>query len=102
MSTGRVGSPLGCCDIKLVNWEEGNYTTADKPYPRGEILIGGENVALGYYKLENETKSEFFQEDGRRWFRSGDIGEMQKDGVLKIIGKEQSYWYVYGMLKGLL
>ncbi len=86
MSTGRVGAPLGCCDIRLVNWEEGNYTVRDKPFPRGEILIGGDNVAMGYFKLPDATNQEFYFEDGRRWFRSGDIGEMQEDGVLRIIG----------------
>lgn len=40
MSTGRVGAPLQVCDIKLVNWEEGNYRITDKPIPRGEIMIG--------------------------------------------------------------
>ena len=38
--------------IKMVNWEEGNYTIKDKPYPRGEIHVGGRNVAMGYFKNE--------------------------------------------------
>ena len=33
--------------MKLINWEEGNYRVTDKPYPRGEILIGGNCVADG-------------------------------------------------------
>lgn len=89
MTTGRVGAPLGCCDIRLVNWAEGNYTTKDKPYPRGEILIGGDNVALGYYKLPEATEKDFFEEDGRRWFRSGDIAEVQGDGCFKIIDRKK-------------
>lgn len=40
LTTGRVGAPLQVCDIKLVNWEEGNYRITDKPRPRGEIVIG--------------------------------------------------------------
>ena len=40
LSTGRVGAPLSICDIKLINWEEGNYRISDKPNPRGEIIIG--------------------------------------------------------------
>jgi long-chain acyl-CoA synthetase len=31
----------------LVNWEEGNYKVTDKPRPRGEVIIGGNAVALG-------------------------------------------------------
>ncbi|CAL4105089.1 unnamed protein product, partial [Meganyctiphanes norvegica] len=36
LSTGRVGAPLTICDVKLINWDEGNYRITDKPYPRGE------------------------------------------------------------------
>lgn len=42
---------------------------------------------MGYYKLPNKTAEEFFEEDEKRWFKTGDIGEMHPDGVLKIIGK---------------
>jgi len=40
MSTGRVGAPLTVNDFMLVSWKEGNYSITDKPYPRGEIIIG--------------------------------------------------------------
>jgi len=40
MSTGRVGAPLTVNDFMLVSWKEGNYSVTDKPYPRGEIIIG--------------------------------------------------------------
>ena len=33
--------------LKLINWEEGNYRVTDKPKPRGEIIIGGNCVADG-------------------------------------------------------
>ena len=62
----------------------------DKPNPRGEIVIGGGNVALGYYKLPEKTKEDFFTDgDGLRWFRTGDIGEMYPDGTLKIIDRKK-------------
>ncbi|KAK2143648.1 hypothetical protein LSH36_824g03044 [Paralvinella palmiformis] len=89
MSTGRVGAPLTCCQIKLVNWEEGGYNVDDTPNPRGEIIIGGNNVAMGYYKNPEKTKEDFFESDGYRWFSTGDIGEFQKDGCLKIIDRKK-------------
>ena len=46
LSSGHVGAPLACTHIKLVDWEEGGYTVADTPGPRGEIWIGGENLLL--------------------------------------------------------
>ncbi|KAK3888793.1 hypothetical protein Pcinc_007177 [Petrolisthes cinctipes] len=89
LTTGRVGAPLQVCDVKLVNWEEGNYRITDKPRPRGEIVIGGANIAVGYYKNPEKTKQDFCDEDGRRWFRTGDIGEFDEDGSVKIIDRKK-------------
>merc|ERR1711936_1184293 len=87
--TGRVGAPLYDTDIKLVNWEEGGYRVTDTPNPRGEVHVGGDNVAVGYFKNEKETQANFYEENGRRWFRTGDIGEFDQDGVLKIIDRKK-------------
>ena len=73
-----------------MNWEEGNYKVTDKPSPRGEIYIGGDNVAAGYYENEEKTKEEFFIDDeGRRWFKTGDIGKFEDDGTLRIIDRKK-------------
>ena len=64
----------------------GGYTSRDKPNPRGEILIGGSNVTMGYYKNPQKTAEDFMTLDGRRYFCTGDIGEFSPDGSLKIIG----------------
>jgi long-chain acyl-CoA synthetase len=76
-------------DIRLENWEEGNYRVTNKPNPQGEILVGGQNVALGYFKHNKQTDEEFHYEDGRRWFRTGDVGELLPDGNLKIIDRRK-------------
>nr|XP_012144198.1 PREDICTED: long-chain-fatty-acid--CoA ligase 3 isoform X3 [Megachile rotundata] len=88
-STGRVGAPTTVCDIRLENWEEAGYRVTDTPHPRGEIVIGGANVSAGYYKLPDKTKEDFFQEDGKQWFRTGDIGEFHSDGSIKIIDRKK-------------
>ncbi|XP_048487417.1 long-chain-fatty-acid--CoA ligase 4 isoform X1 [Plutella xylostella] len=88
-STGRVGAPTTGTDIKLVNWEEGNYRVTNKPFPQGEVVIGGDSVAEGYYKNPEKTREEFLEADGRRWFRSGDIAELHHDGCLKIIDRKK-------------
>ena len=46
-SKGKVGPPNQFTQIKLVNWDEGNYKVTDKPFPRGEIVIGSTSVAEG-------------------------------------------------------
>lgn len=86
---GRVGAPLSSCYIKLVNWEEGNYHVTDKPNPRGEIVVGGDCVSSGYYKNEAMTKEYYREEDGIRWFYTGDIGEVHPDGAIKIIDRKK-------------
>uniref|UniRef100_A0A7N8X4C5 long-chain-fatty-acid--CoA ligase n=1 Tax=Mastacembelus armatus TaxID=205130 RepID=A0A7N8X4C5_9TELE len=89
-STGRVGGPLVCCEIKLKDWVEGGYGSTDKPHPRGEILIGGPNVTMGYYKSDPKNQEDFFVDENRqRWFCTGDIGEFHKDGCLKIIDRKK-------------
>ena len=40
---------------QLVNWEEGGYSYTDTPMPRGEIVIGGSNVTIGYFKNQAKT-----------------------------------------------
>lgn len=39
MQYGRVGAPLTVTDIKLVNWEEGNYRVTNKPHPQVRLLF---------------------------------------------------------------
>lgn len=42
--------------FQLVNWREGGYLTSDSPKPRGEIVIGGPSVTVGYFKNEEKTE----------------------------------------------
>ena len=65
----------------------GGYTSEDKPNPRGEIMIGGPNVALGYYKNDSLNDDFLVDANGQRWFCTGDIGEIHPDGSLQIVGE---------------
>lgn len=88
-STGRVGAPLVCCEIRLRDWAEGGYTRNDNPNPRGEVLIGGPNVTQGYYSRENNDNDFFADENGQQWFCTGDIGEVYPDGCLQIVDRKK-------------
>ncbi len=70
IKAGTVGLPVKDTTIKI---GEG-----------GEVLIKGPQVMKGYYKNEAATK-EAFTDDG--FFRTGDIGEFDKDGYMKITGR---------------
>merc|ERR1719334_1014318 len=89
MSVGRVGTPLQCNEIILRDWKEGGYTWHDNPGPRGEILIGGTNVTMGYFKNPEKTREDFIEMNGRRYFCTGDIGMFEEDGRLKIIDRKK-------------
>nr|CAD1824569.1 unnamed protein product [Ananas comosus var. bracteatus] len=89
-SVGRVGAPLPCSYIKLIDWPEGGYLITDSPMPRGEIVIGGPNVTVGYFKREAKTKESYkVDERGMRWFYTGDIGRFHPDGCLEIIDRKK-------------
>jgi acyl-CoA synthetase (AMP-forming)/AMP-acid ligase II/thioesterase domain-containing protein/acyl carrier protein len=64
---GSVGRPLGV-ELRI---------------DQGEIVVRGEVVAPGYYDAEHESASAF--EDG--WFRTGDLGRVDDDGYLYLLGR---------------
>ena len=99
----NVGRVLSSCKVKLRDWEEGNYRNADAEdkaigMPRGEILIGGPVVAMGYYndpaspdpEIAAKNESDFSTDaDGTRYFHTGDIGQVTADGTLQIIDRKK-------------
>merc|ERR1719516_591085 len=76
-------------EVKLVNWEEGHYRVTDTPRPRGELVIGGNSVAKGYFKNDKMTAENLITEGGKKCFRTGDVGELWEDGNLRIIDRKK-------------
>ena len=50
----------------------------------GEIIIRGPSVFQGYWKRPDATELAFVEFEGRRWFRSGDLGKVDEDGYFFI------------------
>lgn len=89
VSTGTVGKPMTGLEVRLVDWEEGNYRVTDTPNPRGELVLGGDSIAKGYFKLPDKTREDFFEEGGIRWFKTGDIGSLDSVGKVRILDRKK-------------
>ncbi len=75
---GTIGPPLCDIEVAIDNPDESGM---------GEIIVRGKNVMLGYYEDVDTTK-EVLDEKG--WFRTGDLGSIDEEGVIKISGRAKS------------
>ncbi|WAH95824.1 AMP-binding protein [Arthrobacter sp. MMS18-M83] len=53
----------------------------------GRVLLGGDTVASGYLDAPEASAEAFFEEDGTRWYRTNDLGELAADGTLTVLGR---------------
>ncbi|KAI9142081.1 acyl-CoA synthetase [Paraphysoderma sedebokerense] len=81
-----TGSPVACCEVKLVDVPEAGYSTKSRP-PQGEVWLRGPSVTSGYYKQPKLT-AEVLSADG--WMQTGDIGQWNPDGTLSIIDRKKN------------
>jgi long-chain acyl-CoA synthetase len=87
--TGTIGYPVPSTDFDLRD-AEGNSVPMGEP---GEICIRGPQVMAGYWNRPEET-AQVMTPDG--FFRSGDVGVLQPDGLFKIVDRLKDMILVSG------
>ena len=86
---GKVGLPVPSTEISIRD-DDGKEVRRGQP---GEICVKGPQVMQGYWKNEEAT-AEAIDENG--FFRTGDIGTLDKDGFLEIVDRKKDMILVSG------
>lgn len=79
---GAVGLPAGP-EVRIANETEPKLTDGGV----GEVVISGPNVTPGYESNPEANAKNFFEAEGKRWFRTGDQGTFDADGYLTLTGR---------------
>lgn len=78
---GAVGIAAGP-EVKIAHETENRLVDGT-----GEVVISGPNVTPGYESNPDANAKNFFDADGKRWFRTGDQGAFDEDGFLHLTGR---------------
>jgi fatty-acyl-CoA synthase len=79
-----LGIPFFDIDSRIVDPE----TLAELPQGQvGEIVTAGPQVCLGYWRDPAATAAAFFERDGRRFLRTGDLGYVDEDGYFFLVDR---------------
>ena len=101
---GRVGFPPACNEAKLIDVKTMGYSVEDKPFPRGELLIRGDNTFTRYHKSESsalvpawerlkpfrclaDPESTKEAKDDEGWIHTGDVAAIDERGRFQIIDR---------------
>ncbi len=79
-----LGIPICSTDARVVNPD----TLEELPIGEtGEIVSSGPQIFLGYWKNPQATAAAFIEIDGKRFFRTGDLGYVDEDGYFFIVDR---------------
>lgn len=78
-----IGTPLQGVSTLVIDDNDGPVAVGE----RGELLLAGPQIALGYLGRPDLTAERFVEIDGVRWYRTGDIVRQRTDGELEFHGR---------------
>lgn len=84
--SGTIGQPIVATRVRLVDKEDPSRDAP--PGEPGEIVLAGPQIMAGYWDRP-ETDDTTFCHDatGTRWLRTGDVGQIDEDGFIKIVDR---------------
>jgi len=91
---GSIGFPLPGTDVKIVDLNESTKELTQGE--DGEIAICGPQVMKGYWKRPDANDEVFVEIDTKRFFLTGDIGNIDKDGYITITDRKKDMIIVGG------
>lgn len=89
---GTIGIPWPSTAMRILR-EDGSWANLGEV---GEICAAGPQVMLGYFNRPDETAQVIFEQDGMRWFKTGDLGYEDADGYFKIVDRKKDMILVSG------
>ena len=95
---GTVGMPLPGSAVRIVDPE----TMLDLPQGEaGLILIGGTQIMKGYLHDPGRTAEAIVEQDGIRWYKTGDKGKIDEDGFIVILDRYSRFAKIGGEMVSL-
>jgi len=93
---GHAFAPAGecCADLKARIVSDGGAEV--EAGEAGELQLSGPMVFIGYHQNQEATQESFTEENGVRWFRTGDRGIMSKGGCLRLTGRSKETINILG------
>ena len=95
---GSVGMPLPGTSFRIVDPETLEGLPANEA---GLILIGGNQVMMGYLHDTDKTSDSIVNLDGKRWYKTGDKGKLDDAGFLFILDRYSRFAKVAGEMVSL-
>lgn len=82
-----IGMPVANNKYYILPQESNEIVNLSTNLDDGELYIGGPRVALEYYKNKEKTAGSFFEFEGERLYKTGDLVNVDENGIFSFIGR---------------